>query len=115
MDPDGEPSGAEVELVEDFAAELGAETIYVRGTTPELLEAIRQMRSMSWSAVAPWTLKPQGTEGGRGHDGLPRHALRRRKAQRSDRIADAEVRLREEGQLYSGETFVVLSDSSDLT
>ena len=39
---DGEPSGVEVELVEDFAVELDAETVYVRGTTPELLEATRQ-------------------------------------------------------------------------
>jgi len=32
-----------------------------------------------------------------------------------DWIADAEVRPREEGQLYSGEAFVVPSDSSDVT
>lgn len=39
---DRRPSGVEVELVEDFAAEVDAETVYVRGTAPELLEAIKQ-------------------------------------------------------------------------
>lgn len=39
---DGRPSGVEVELVESFAGELGAETVYLRGTTPELLEATKQ-------------------------------------------------------------------------
>jgi len=38
----GGPSGVEVELVEDFAQGLDAETVYVRGTTPELLEATKQ-------------------------------------------------------------------------
>jgi polar amino acid transport system substrate-binding protein len=38
----GGPSGVEVALVEDFARGLGAETVYVRGTTPELLEATKQ-------------------------------------------------------------------------
>ncbi|QIN83780.1 transporter substrate-binding domain-containing protein [Rubrobacter tropicus] len=38
----GEPSGVEVELIEDFAGELRAETVHVRGTTPELLQAARQ-------------------------------------------------------------------------
>ena len=38
----GGPSGVEVELVEDFARELESETVYVRGTTPELLEATKQ-------------------------------------------------------------------------
>jgi hypothetical protein len=32
-----------------------------------------------------------------------------------DWVADVEVRLREEGQIYFGEAFVVPSDSSDLT
>jgi polar amino acid transport system substrate-binding protein len=35
-------SGVEVELLEDFAGELGAETSFVPGTTPELLEAAKQ-------------------------------------------------------------------------
>ena len=39
---DGRASGAEVELLEDFAQKLGAETSFVPGTTPELLEAARQ-------------------------------------------------------------------------
>jgi polar amino acid transport system substrate-binding protein len=39
---DGRASGAEVELLEDFAEKLGAETSFVPGTTPELLEAARQ-------------------------------------------------------------------------
>jgi polar amino acid transport system substrate-binding protein len=39
---DGGPSGVEVELIEDFAGELGAEAVYVRGTTPDLLQAARQ-------------------------------------------------------------------------
>lgn len=38
----GGPSGVEVELVEDFARQLDSETVYVRGTTPELLEATKQ-------------------------------------------------------------------------
>src|SRR3712207_7170238 len=38
----GGPSGVEAELVDDFARELDAETVYVRGTTPELLEATKQ-------------------------------------------------------------------------
>jgi polar amino acid transport system substrate-binding protein len=38
----GEASGAEVELVEEFAAGLGAEVDLVEGTVPELLEAARQ-------------------------------------------------------------------------
>src|SRR3712207_1759159 len=36
------PSGVELELVENFAGGLGAKTVYVRGTTPELLEATKQ-------------------------------------------------------------------------
>ena len=39
---DGLPSGIEVELLEDFAAKLEAETSFVTGTTPELLEAARE-------------------------------------------------------------------------
>ena len=39
---DGRASGIEVELLEDFARELGAETSFVPGTTPELLEAAKQ-------------------------------------------------------------------------
>jgi len=39
---DGRASGVEVKLLEDFARELGAETSFVPGTTPELLEAARQ-------------------------------------------------------------------------
>jgi polar amino acid transport system substrate-binding protein len=39
---DGRTSGIEVELLKDFARELGAETSFVSGTTPELLEAARQ-------------------------------------------------------------------------
>ena len=39
---DGGPSGVEVELLEDFAGELGAEAVYVQGTTPDLLQAARQ-------------------------------------------------------------------------
>ena len=39
---DGRPSGIEVELLEDFAAKLEAETSFVTGTTPELLEAARE-------------------------------------------------------------------------
>jgi polar amino acid transport system substrate-binding protein len=38
----GNQSGVEVELIEKFAGELDAETQYVRGTVPELLEAARQ-------------------------------------------------------------------------
>jgi polar amino acid transport system substrate-binding protein len=38
----GRPSGVEVELLEDFAQGLDAETSFVPGTTPELLEAARQ-------------------------------------------------------------------------
>jgi polar amino acid transport system substrate-binding protein len=39
---DGRASGVEVELLKDFAEELEAETSFVPGTTPELLEAARQ-------------------------------------------------------------------------
>lgn len=39
---EGRPSGVEVELLEDFARELGAEASFVPGTTPELLEAAKQ-------------------------------------------------------------------------
>ena len=39
---EGRASGAEVELLKDFAEKLGAETCFVPGTTPELLEAARQ-------------------------------------------------------------------------
>jgi polar amino acid transport system substrate-binding protein len=39
---EGEASGVEVELAEEFAGELGAETTFVEGTVPELLEAARQ-------------------------------------------------------------------------
>jgi polar amino acid transport system substrate-binding protein len=39
---DGHASGVEVELLKDFARELGADTTFVPGTTPELLEAARQ-------------------------------------------------------------------------
>jgi polar amino acid transport system substrate-binding protein len=35
-------SGVEVELLEDFAKKLGAETSFVTGTTPELLEAAKE-------------------------------------------------------------------------
>jgi polar amino acid transport system substrate-binding protein len=38
----GHASGVEVELLENFARELGADTAFVPGTTPELLEAARQ-------------------------------------------------------------------------
>jgi polar amino acid transport system substrate-binding protein len=38
----GSASGVEVELLEDFAKKLGAETSFVPGTTPELLEAAKQ-------------------------------------------------------------------------
>jgi polar amino acid transport system substrate-binding protein len=38
---DGKASGVEVELLRDFAAELGAEVVFVQGTVPELLEAAR--------------------------------------------------------------------------
>jgi polar amino acid transport system substrate-binding protein len=38
----GHASGVEVELLKDFARELGADTSIVPGTTPELLEAARQ-------------------------------------------------------------------------
>jgi polar amino acid transport system substrate-binding protein len=38
----GRPSGVEVELLNDFAEELEAETSFVPGTTPELLEAARE-------------------------------------------------------------------------
>jgi polar amino acid transport system substrate-binding protein len=37
----GEASGVEVELLEEFAGELGAEAAFVQGTVPELLEAAR--------------------------------------------------------------------------
>jgi len=39
---EGRASGVEVELLEEFAKKLGAETSFVEGTTPELLEAARQ-------------------------------------------------------------------------
>lgn len=39
---EGRPSGVEVELIEDFADEMGAETVYVEGTVPELLRTIKQ-------------------------------------------------------------------------
>jgi polar amino acid transport system substrate-binding protein len=38
----GDASGVEVELLKNFARELGADTAFVPGTTPELLEAARQ-------------------------------------------------------------------------
>jgi polar amino acid transport system substrate-binding protein len=38
----GHASGVEVELLKDFARELGAETSFVPGTTPELLEAAKE-------------------------------------------------------------------------
>jgi polar amino acid transport system substrate-binding protein len=38
---DGKASGVEVELLRDFAGELGAEAVFVQGTAPELLEAAR--------------------------------------------------------------------------
>lgn len=38
---DGEASGVEVELLEEFAGELGAEAVFVQGMVPELLEAAR--------------------------------------------------------------------------
>ena len=38
----GSASGVEVELLEDLAGELKAETSFVPGTTPELLEAAKQ-------------------------------------------------------------------------
>jgi polar amino acid transport system substrate-binding protein len=38
----GRPSGVEVELLKDFAEDLGAEISFVPGTTPELLEAAKQ-------------------------------------------------------------------------
>jgi polar amino acid transport system substrate-binding protein len=37
----GEASGVEVELLREFAGELGAEAVFVQGTVPELLEAAR--------------------------------------------------------------------------
>ena len=39
---DGRASGFEVELLKDFARELGADTTFVPGTTPELLEAAKE-------------------------------------------------------------------------
>jgi polar amino acid transport system substrate-binding protein len=39
---DGGPSGVEVELMRDFAAELDAEPVFVRGTVPDMLVAARQ-------------------------------------------------------------------------
>jgi polar amino acid transport system substrate-binding protein len=39
---DGRASGIEVELLKDFARELGADTTFVPGTTPELLEAAKE-------------------------------------------------------------------------
>jgi len=38
---DGKASGVEVELLEDFAGELGTEAVFMQGTVPELLEAVR--------------------------------------------------------------------------
>jgi polar amino acid transport system substrate-binding protein len=38
---EGHASGVEVELLKDFARELGAEASFVPGTTPELLEAAK--------------------------------------------------------------------------
>ena len=38
----GRASGIEVELLKDFARELGADTTFVPGTTPELLEAAKE-------------------------------------------------------------------------
>jgi polar amino acid transport system substrate-binding protein len=38
---DGKASGVEVELLKDFARELGVEATFVEGTVPELLEAVR--------------------------------------------------------------------------
>jgi polar amino acid transport system substrate-binding protein len=38
----GRASGVEVEILKDFAEELGAEISFIPGTTPELLEATRQ-------------------------------------------------------------------------
>jgi len=39
---EGHASGVEVELLKDFAQELGAEASFVAGTTPELLEAAKE-------------------------------------------------------------------------
>lgn len=39
---DGRASGIEVELLKDFARGLGADTSFVPGTTPELLEAAKE-------------------------------------------------------------------------
>lgn len=39
---EGHASGVEVELLKDFARELGAEVSFVPGTTPELLEAAKE-------------------------------------------------------------------------
>jgi polar amino acid transport system substrate-binding protein len=39
---EGRPSGVEVEILRDFAEELGAEASFVPGTVPELLEATKQ-------------------------------------------------------------------------
>jgi polar amino acid transport system substrate-binding protein len=39
---EGHASGVEVELLKDFAQELGAEASFVPGTTPELLEAAKE-------------------------------------------------------------------------
>jgi polar amino acid transport system substrate-binding protein len=39
---DGRASGIEVELLKDFARELGADTTFVPGTAPELLEAAKE-------------------------------------------------------------------------
>ena len=39
---DRRASGIEVELLKDFARELGADTTFVPGTTPELLEAAKE-------------------------------------------------------------------------
>jgi polar amino acid transport system substrate-binding protein len=39
---DGEPSGVEVELLKDFARELKAKPVFVRGTVPDMLTAARE-------------------------------------------------------------------------
>lgn len=39
---EGRPSGVEVELVRDFAGELDAEPVFVRGSVPDLLQAIKE-------------------------------------------------------------------------
>ena len=49
----GGPSGVEVRLMESFARELGAETTYVEGTAPELLQAARPARIPKKSLAPP--------------------------------------------------------------